>query len=169
MILLFSLHRYNYFTCCSPCLELCAAISKRDKTLKATLSDIGQDFTRQELEQFTKVKTGVQWAVGNSVEALWSKGQGEWHAADITEVLPGGVYTISWADGMSSDVAKTAEQLRPLYKLGSFKELWAHLDENHDGRVDKAEFMRLAPRALCDAYSPGKNRSYRTVPGTMAM
>jgi hypothetical protein len=156
-------------SCCAPCLALCSAMSELDKSLKATLSDIGEDFTPKELEQFTKAKPGEQWAVGNRVEALWSKGEDEWHSAEIREVLPGGAYTISWTDGMSSDLTKTTEQLRPFYKLGSFKELWVHLDENHDGKVEKSEFMRLAPRALSNSFNLSTSISSMMLPGTMKM
>ena len=68
------------------------------------------------------------------------------------EVQPDGGYIIDWCDGSTNDTSKTAEQLRPRYKLGSFKELWIHLDENHDGKIDKSEFMRLAPRALRESF-----------------
>ncbi len=115
------------------------------------MPDIEDDFTPKELEQFTKAASGG-WVAGNVVEALWTKGQDEWHPAVVKEARPDGGYTIEWCDGASNDVSKTAEQLRPRYKLGSFKELWVHLDENHDGKIDKGEFMRLAPRALRESF-----------------
>ena len=134
-----------------PCCQLNASKGKLDADLRKAMPDIEDDFTPKELEQFTKTGSGG-WVAGNVVEALWSKGKDEWHPAVIKEVRPDGSYTIDWNDGASNDVAKTAEQLRPHFKLGSFKELWVHLDENHDGRIDKSEFMRLAPRALRESF-----------------
>jgi hypothetical protein len=134
-----------------PCCQLNASKGKLDADLRKAMPDIEDYFTPQELEQFTKTGSGG-WVAGNVVEALWSKGKDEWHPAVIKEVRPDSSYTIDWNDGASNDIAKTAEQLRLHFKLGSFKELWVHLDENHDGRIDKSEFMRLAPRALRESF-----------------
>jgi hypothetical protein len=141
----------NYLSCCLPCLKIQEAKSKLDEELNKIMPDLEGDFNQKELEQFTKVKGG-ELVKGNMVDALWSKGSNEWHPATIMEVKSDGTYTITWRDGMSTDTTKTVEQVRPLYKLGTFKELWVHLDENHDGKVKKSKFMRLAPRALSDAF-----------------
>jgi hypothetical protein len=116
------------------------------------MPDIEDDFTPSELEHFTK-SGGEDWAVGNVVEAMWIKGKDEWHPAVIKEVRLDGTFIIDWRDGAPNDTSKTAEQLRPRFKLGSFKELWVHLDENHDGMIDKSEFIRLAPRALHESFA----------------
>jgi hypothetical protein len=115
------------------------------------MPDIEDDFTEKELARLNK-SGGEGWATGNMVEALWTKGKDEWHPAIIKEVRLDGTYTIDWCDGATNDVTKTAEQLRPRFSLGSFKELWVHLDENHDGKIDKSEFLRLAPRALRESF-----------------
>ncbi len=138
-----------------PCFQLNASKGRLDADLKRAMPDIEEDFTEKELLQFTK-SGGGGWAVGNMVDALWTKGKDEWHPAVVKEVLPdGGGYTIEWSDSAPNDTSKTAEQLRPRiprYKNGSFKELWIQLDENHDGKIDKGEFMRLAPRVLRESF-----------------
>jgi hypothetical protein len=141
----------NYICCCMPCFQINASKGRLDADLRRAMPDIEDDFTEKELLQFTK-SGGEGWNKGNVVDALWTKGKDEWHPAVVKEVLPDGGYAIEWCDGATNDTSKTAEQLRPRYKLGTFKELWIHLDENHDGKIDKGEFMRLAPRALRESF-----------------
>jgi hypothetical protein len=125
---------------------------KLDDDLHKALPDIESDFTAEELTQLTKMDNG-QFVPGNRVEAEWSKGAAEWHPAVIKEVKDDGTFIIEWDDGVTTDVEKTAIQLRPWYGSGTFKELWVQLDENHDGKIDKGEFMRLAPKALRESFA----------------
>lgn len=141
----------NYGLCCVPCCHLNSTKFKLDKDLEKALPDISSDFTEGQLAQLAKMNNG-QFVRGNRVEAQWSKGIDEWHPAIITEVKDDGIYTIQWDDGVTTDLEKTAAQLRPWYGSGTFKEIWVQLDENHDGKIDKGEFMRLAPKALKDSF-----------------
>ena len=141
----------NFCMCCVPCCHLNSAKNKLDDDLRKALPDIEADFTPAELAQLTKMDQG-QFVTGNRVEAQWSKGIDEWHPAVIKQVKDDGTFVIEWEDGVKSDIEKTAKQLRPWYGMGTFKELWVQLDENHDGKIDKSEFLRLGPKALRDSF-----------------
>ncbi len=82
------------------------------------MPDTEGDFTPRELEHFTK-SGGEDWAVRNVVEPMWTKGKDEWHPAVIKEVQLDGNFLIGWRDGAPNDTSKTAEQLRPRFKLST--------------------------------------------------
>jgi hypothetical protein len=137
---------------------------KLDADLHKALPEISGDFTQDELAQLTKMNSG-QFVCGNRVEAQWSKGIDEWHPAVIKEVREDGAFIVQWDDGVTTDVEKTANQLRPWYGNGTFKEIWVQLDENHDGKIDKGEFMRLAPKALRDSFEAMVLQEHKVLAG----